>query len=162
MDIYRDDAVELDAVERYDKILLSPGPGIPEEAGILMEVIQKYGPSKQILGVCLGHQAIGEVYGATLYNLPEVLHGIPMKTTVLANEDPLFAGLPADFNAARYHSWVIEKNSLPADLHLIASDDFGEIMGIRHQRHSVYGLQFHPESILTEHGIQIIQNWLAL
>ncbi|MEM6723518.1 MAG: aminodeoxychorismate/anthranilate synthase component II [Bacteroidota bacterium] len=162
MDIFRNDAIDLGAVERYDKIILSPGPGIPEEAGILMDLIRRYGATKQILGVCLGHQAIGEVYGAELFNLPEVLHGIPMKTTVLATNDPLFSSLPADFYAARYHSWVIEKNSLPADFELIASDDFGEIMGIRHKTHSVYGLQFHPESILTDHGIQIIKNWLAL
>ncbi len=159
VEVFRNDEITLTDVDQYEKILLSPGPGIPKEAGILCEVIQQFGASKSILGVCLGHQAIGEVYGAKLYNLPEVLHGIP-KETVLNETKGLFEGIPTRFEAARYHSWVVDKNSLPNQLIATAVDDEGEIMALRHETYDVQGVQFHPESILTPFGKNIIINWL--
>ncbi len=159
VDVVRNDQIALEEIEKYDKILLSPGPGIPSESGILLEVIGRYAATKSILGVCLGHQAIGESFGATLLNLTEVFHGIATPIQVTAN-DPLFEGITPHFEAGRYHSWVIEQGTLPPCLECIACDDSGEIMAIRHREYDVRGIQFHPESVLTPEGEKIVENWL--
>ena len=160
MDIYRNDKISLEAVAQYDKILLSPGPGIPEEAGILMDVIRTYGASKSILGVCLGHQAIAEVYGAELYNMPLVLHGFADKALATDDRDYLYNGLPDEIPVCRYHSWSVRPDSINGQLRVTSVDKDGEVMGLCHAEHDVRGLQFHPESILTEGGKTMIENWL--
>ncbi|MEZ4826391.1 MAG: aminodeoxychorismate/anthranilate synthase component II [Bacteroidia bacterium] len=162
MDICRNDAISLDAVGAYDRILLSPGPGIPDEAGIMPALIRRYAPEKPILGVCLGHQGIAEAFGASLYNLPEVLHGMATGIRILDSNDPLFQSLPASFRIGRYHSWAVKKSTMNGQLVLLAEDDLGEVMALRHKTYPTYGLQFHPESVITEHGIQIIRNWLEI
>jgi anthranilate synthase component II len=158
MDIFRNDKISLDDVEKYDKILLSPGPGIPSEAGIMPELLKRYASHKDILGICLGHQAIGEAFGGGLINLTEVVHGVA--SPVKIQPDTLFEGLPPTFTIGRYHSWVIDESLLPKELEIIAKTPDGQIMGVRHKSYKVKGLQFHPESILTEHGVQIMKNWL--
>ncbi|WP_375583510.1 anthranilate synthase component II [Cyclobacterium xiamenense] len=158
LDIYRNDKISLEAVNQYDKILLSPGPGIPSEAGIMPKLIKKYAPTKDILGVCLGHQAIGEAFGGGLINLSEVVHGVASKVRI--QPDSLFKGLPEFFTVGRYHSWVIDETVLPPELEVIAKTPDGQIMAVRHNRYRVKGLQFHPESILTEHGVEIMKNWI--
>ncbi|MDN3688421.1 anthranilate synthase component II [Cyclobacterium jeungdonense] len=158
LDIYRNDKIRLETVDQYNKILLSPGPGIPSEAGIMPELIKKYAPTKDILGVCLGHQAIGEAFGGGLINLSEVVHGVASKVRI--QPDPLFKGLPEFFTVGRYHSWVIDETLLPKELEVIAKTPDGQIMAVRHVEYQVKGLQFHPESILTEHGVEIIKNWI--
>lgn len=160
MDIIRNDKISLDEVNAYDKILLSPGPGIPEEAGIMMDLIKKYAPSKSILGVCLGHQAIGETFGSSLENMDVVLHGFGMTSNIVDDEEILFLGIDKQFTTARYHSWVIDKNKIGADLKVTAMSEDGRIMGVRHKEYDVRGVQFHPESILTENGKEMIKNWL--
>ncbi|WP_298062384.1 aminodeoxychorismate/anthranilate synthase component II [uncultured Rikenella sp.] len=160
LDIFRNDRITLDEVERYDKILLSPGPGIPSEAGILLPLIERYAPTKSILGVCLGEQAVGEAFGARLLNLPHVYHGIASPITV-AEPDPLFDGLPSRFEAGRYHSWIVDRSGFPSDtLKITAVDDEGHIMALAHRTYDVRGVQFHPESVLTPEGKQLIANWL--
>ncbi|EON78182.1 Anthranilate synthase, amidotransferase component / Para-aminobenzoate synthase, amidotransferase component [Lunatimonas lonarensis] len=159
MDIYRNDKIRLEDVAGYDKILLSPGPGVPEDAGIMPALLKQYGSEKDILGVCLGHQAIGEAYGSGLINLTEVVHGVASKIKV--KEDLLFKGLPESFTVGRYHSWVIDESTLPSELEVIAKTPDGQIMAVRHVAHRVRGVQFHPESILTEHGVAMMQNWLG-
>ncbi|SFO55261.1 anthranilate synthase component 2 [Algoriphagus ornithinivorans] len=158
MDIFRNDKISLDEVDQYDKILLSPGPGVPSEAGIMPELLKKYASSKSILGVCLGHQAIGEAFGGSLINLSEVLHGV--SSQVKTQEDLLFEGISDTFSIGRYHSWVIDESTLSQDLEVIARTPDQQIMAVRHKQFAVRGVQFHPESILTEHGTQIIKNWL--
>ncbi|EAZ80667.2 anthranilate synthase component II [Algoriphagus machipongonensis] len=158
MDVYRNDKITVEEVDQYDKILLSPGPGIPENAGIMPELIKKYADTKSILGVCLGHQAIGEAFGGDLTNLSEVLHGV--SSTVKVSDDLLFKEVPDTFSIGRYHSWVINEITLSEDLEVIARTPDQQIMAVRHKKFDVRGLQFHPESILTENGIQIIKNWL--
>lgn len=160
VDVIRNDKISLEDVGHYDKILLSPGPGIPEEAGIMLDVIRTYGPTKSIMGVCLGHQGIGEVYGSELSNMETVLHGFGMQTTILETGSKLFQGVPETFTTGRYHSWVIDENKLSEDLVLTAIGEDGKIMAIRHKEHDVVGVQFHPESILTDHGKVIMKNWL--
>lgn len=160
-EVIRNDKISLEAVEAYDKILLSPGPGIPNEAGIMPAIITRYAAEKSILGVCLGHQAIAESFGARLYNLPEVLHGLSSQLEITAAPCPLFANLPHKFQVGHYHSWVVEEESLPAELEVTARDERGNLMALQHQDYKVWGLQFHPESILTEHGKAMIANWLA-
>lgn len=165
MDVIRNDKISLEKVNQYDKILLSPGPGIPEEAGIMMDLIQKYAPMKSIFGVCLGHQAIGEVFGAKLENMETVLHGFGMQTTVTDANNILFKGLPKTFTTGRYHSWVVKENSLSDELVMTAKSEDNYVMGIRHQKYDVCGVQFHPESVLTTFdgemiGKQILNNWL--
>ena len=145
-------------MDAYDKILLSPGPGVPSEAGIMPELIKKYAPTKDILGICLGNQAIGEAFGGGLINLTEVVHGVASKIKIKA--DPLFEGLPEYFTVGRYHSWVIDATILPEELEVISNTPDGQIMAVKHKKFDVRGLQFHPESILTEHGVQIIRNWI--
>ncbi len=161
MDIIRNDKITLERVNQYDKILLSPGPGIPEEAGIMMEVIKTYAPSKSILGICLGHQGIAEAFGAELYNMPLVLHGYGDKVFIEDDKEYLFKDIPKSFNVCRYHSWAVVADSVNGNLVVTARDIKGEIMGLRHQQYDVKGLQFHPESILTEHGKEMIKNWLT-
>ena len=158
-DVRRNDKISLEEVAVYDKILLSPGPGIPSEAGILLPLIKKYASSKSILGVCLGEQAIGEVFGAKLLNLKEVYHGVCSDIRVLVKE-PIFEGLYPGFRAGRYHSWVVSDDEFPACLEVTAVDaEAGTIMGIRHRQYDVRGVQFHPESVLTPQGKKIIENW---
>lgn len=161
-DVFRNDKISLDDVNSYDRILLSPGPGIPSEAGIMPELIKKYGYQKSILGVCLGHQAIAEAYGCEIFNLPEVYHGIATKAIVTRDDEPLFKGLPSEFTVCRYHSWSVLAESLNDEIIVTSKDENGQIMSIRHKKHNVRGVQFHPESILTEHGKQMIQNWLNI
>lgn len=158
LDIRRNDAFALDEVEQYNKILLSPGPGIPSEAGLMPEVLQRYAATKSILGICLGHQAIAEAFGGQLYNLAEVQHGVASMLTVVP--DRLFEGLPTQFAVGRYHSWVVDEAHLPIELEVIGRTPDQQIMAIRHRQFDLRGLQFHPESILTEHGTKLIQNWL--
>ncbi|MEO9871376.1 anthranilate synthase component II [Ekhidna sp.] len=161
MRIVRNDQFELDEVEEFDCILLSPGPGVPKHTGLMPEVIKRYAPSKNILGVCLGHQAIGEAFGAELLNLSKVYHGMvtPIELKV---KDEIFEGLPNSFNVCRYHSWVIEKNAVPDDLIITSVAENGNIMSIKHRNFNVRGVQFHPESIMTEYGKKIIENWIML
>jgi anthranilate synthase component II len=158
MDIYRNDKIKLPEVSGYDKILLSPGPGIPSEAGIMPELLKTYSSTKDILGICLGHQAIGEAFGGDLINLSEVVHGLASEVKV--EDDLLFQGLPETFKIGRYHSWVINEGNLSPDLEIIARTPDGQIMGVRHKEFKVRGLQFHPESVLTEHGVEMMRNWL--
>ncbi len=159
-EVFRNDKITLEDVAKYDKILLSPGPGIPEEAGMMPEIIQKYAPHKSILGICLGHQAIGEAFGGALLNLPEVLHGISSVAEVIDPEEMLFEGIPTHFKIAHYHSWVVQEPSIKGKLIVTARDTQGNLMGIRHPEYDVHGLQFHPESVLTEYGKEIMHNWL--
>ncbi|SMD44077.1 anthranilate synthase component 2 [Aquiflexum balticum DSM 16537] len=158
MDIFRNDKIPLEDVAKFDKILLSPGPGIPSEAGIMPELLKTYAASKDILGICLGHQAIGEAFGGDLINLSEVVHGLASEVKIEA--DLLFHGLPETFKIGRYHSWVINEGNLSSDLEIIARTPDGQIMGVRHKKYKVRGLQFHPESVLTEHGVEMMRNWL--
>ena len=160
-DVIRNDKLTVKDAGKYDKILLSPGPGIPDEAGCMKDIIKEYGKSLDILGVCLGHQGIAEVYGAQLYNLQEVLHGIKSRVSINDTDEILFKGLPQEFDICHYHSWAVDAQSLPKDLVVTARDPRGIIMGIRHKEHNVRGVQFHPESIMTEYGVEIINNWLT-
>ncbi|MEY4381356.1 MAG: hypothetical protein RJA92_736 [Bacteroidota bacterium] len=157
--VVRNDQIALEEVEGYDKIILSPGPGIPSEAGLLLPLIKKYAASKPILGVCLGHQAIGEAFGATLENLSTVYHGVATPINI-DNNNYLFAGLDDSIEVGRYHSWVISNKNLPAVLNATATDENGLIMAIEHESYDVCGVQFHPESVLTPSGEAIIKNWL--
>jgi len=157
--IVRNDKMPIEEVEKFDKILLSPGPGIPSEAGILHEVVRRYGATKSIFGVCLGHQGISEVYGAELYNLDEVMHGLATVTNIV-NDDILFEGIPESFLTGRYHSWAVNPSSDLSNLVVTSTDIQGTIMSIRHKEYDVRGVQFHPESVLTENGKKIIENWL--
>jgi anthranilate synthase component II len=159
IEVHRNDKIDLDEVKRFDKILLSPGPGIPSEAGILKDVIKSYSATKSILGICLGQQAIAEVYGGTLINLNKVFHGIATPVKII-RDDILFKGLPEKFNAGRYHSWLVNPQDFPEVLEITAKDESGGIMALRHKNYDVRGMQFHPESILTEFGVEIISNWV--
>lgn len=159
VDVVRNDKFELKDLEQYDKIVLSPGPGIPSEAGLLLEVIRTYAGRKPILGVCLGHQAIGEVFGASLENLKEVYHGVQTEGTQMGN-DYIFDGLPERVMMGRYHSWVVAKDSVPECLEVTAMSDDGEIMAMRHRQYDIHGIQFHPESVLTPEGKTIVGNFL--
>ncbi|GAB3642162.1 anthranilate synthase component II [Spirosoma arcticum] len=159
-DVIRNDKLTVDEADQYDKIMLSPGPGIPSEAGIMQDLVREYGATKSILGICLGHQGIGEVYGATLENLGDVLHGVAHRTTITDHSDRLFADIPNELTVGRYHSWTVVPGSMPADLRTTAVDEYGRVMALSHVRHDVKGLQFHPESVLTENGVQMIKNWI--
>lgn len=158
-DVIRNDRISLDQVNVYDKIIISPGPGIPSESGILPQLLKAYTPSKPILGICLGEQAIGECFGARLLNLPQVFHGIQTPIDVIA-DDYIFEGLPKQFPVGRYHSWVVDTNDFPSCLEITATDAQGRIMALRHRSLDVHGVQFHPESILTPDGITIIRNFI--
>ena len=156
--VVKNNQFEIGNINQYDKILLSPGPGIPKDAGLMTELIKVYAPTKSILGVCLGHQAIGEVFGASLYNLPEPLHGIASTINIIKQDD-LFFQVPSSFKVGHYHSWVV-RNVTEAAIEIIAEDQHKNIMALRHKEFDVKGVQFHPESILTEYGYQIIKNWI--
>jgi len=158
--VYRNDEFELDELEKFDKILLSPGPGIPDEAGLLKAVISKYAESKSILGVCLGQQAIGEVFGGTLINLDKVFHGVASKVTKSVTDEALFDKLPNEFEVGRYHSWVVANKGFPDVLEITSVDESGQIMSLRHKKLDIKGVQFHPESVLTPFGKQILENWV--
>jgi anthranilate synthase component II len=161
MTIARNDKITVEEVGKFDKILLSPGPGIPDEAGILKELIRVYGATKSILGVCLGHQAIAEVYGAQLYNLQEVLHGVSSNIIINETNDYLFQNVPKQFKGAHYHSWAVKADTVTTPIEIMAKDDKDVIMAIKHQQFDVRGVQFHPESIMTEHGEKLIKNWIG-
>ena len=159
-DVIRNDEIELRDVHRYDKIILSPGPGLPEEAGITMQVIDAYASCKSILGVCLGHQAIAQAFGARLFNLAEVQHGVSTLTTITDQNEILFKNIPRIFKTGRYHSWMVDQQKLPDCFHVIAVDHHQNIMALRHKTFDVCGIQFHPESVLSDHGKTLIGNWL--
>ena len=159
VDVLRNDKFELEELEKYDKIILSPGPGIPEEAGLLLEVIRTYAGRKPILGVCLGEQAIGQAFGGKLTNLSEVFHGIQTNVKI-KNKDYIFSGLPTEIPVGRYHSWVVDTDGFPEELVITAISSEGQIMALRHRKYDVHGIQFHPESVLTPDGKQIVGNWL--
>ena len=161
VDVFRNDQFEMDDLSCYDKLLLSPGPGIPEEAGRLTEVIRYYSGKKPILGICLGHQAIGEVFGCRLINLEEVYHGVSTPIRVIS-KDPLFEGLSDVIDVGRYHSWSIDKEFVSDVIEITSISEDGEIMSIRHKEYDIRGLQFHPESVLTPTGGIILHNWLYL
>ncbi len=156
--VKRNDQLTIEEVGAYDKIVLSPGPGIPNEAGLLKEIIKTYAPTKKIFGVCLGQQAIGEVFGATLENLDQVYHGIATQINIV-KDDAIFEGMPKEIEVGRYHSWVVNPN-LPEVLEATSFDENGQVMSLRHKQYDVCGVQFHPESVLTPQGQQILKNWL--
>lgn len=159
VEVHRNDKISLEDINKFDKILLSPGPGIPSEAGILLDVIKKYAPTKSILGVCLGVQAIAEVFGGSISNMDEVFHGVATEVDIL-KEDSLFNNIPKKINVGRYHSWEVNKEDLPEELELLSTDSKGVVMALRHKTYDVKGVQFHPESVLTENGLEMIKNWV--
>ena len=159
--VVRNDQFELADLEQYSKIILSPGPGIPSEAGLLLDVIRTYAGKKPILGVCLGHQAIGEVFGGKLENLSDVFHGVATPCHIV-NDDPIFSGIERDITIGRYHSWVVSNENFPDCLEVTAVSDEGQVMALRHKTLNVRGIQFHPESVLTPDGKKMLQNWLFL
>jgi anthranilate synthase component 2 len=161
VDVFRNDEISLEEVGKYDKIVLSPGPGIPDEANLLKPLIKEYGPTKSILGVCLGVQAIAEVYGGSLINLKSVYHGVATEMEHFGNDDVLYRGIPKQFEAGRYHSWIVDKKTLPSCFEISSVDSEDRIMSIFHKTHDVRGVQFHPESILTPEGEKMIRNWLS-
>jgi anthranilate synthase component 2 len=160
VDVYRNDKVELPELEKYSHIVLSPGPGIPDEAGRLKEIIRAFAPGKRMLGVCLGHQAIAEVFGGSLVNIRKVFHGVSTRIRVLDREDYLFRNIPDEFEGGRYHSWIVSDQDLPECLKITARAEDGEIMALSHTGYDVKGVQFHPESILTKCGTDILTNWI--
>jgi anthranilate synthase component 2 len=160
-EIFRNDKISVEKVKAYDKILLSPGPGVPDEAGIMKQVIKQYAPSKSILGICLGHQGIAEVFGAKLFNIPKVLHGVTSISEVKDPNEKLFKGISARFQCTHYHSWAVLPESIPKELKITATNDEGLIMALSHTTYDVKGLQFHPESVMTPEGPKMIENWLA-
>ena len=160
VDVFRNDQIPLEKVKVYDKIILSPGPGIPKEAGMLLPLIEEYAPTKSILGVCLGHQAIGEAFGGKLVNLSTVYHGVSTNCELLATSRELFRGLPENIPVGRYHSWIISEEGFPEELEITARDENNYIMALQHKNYDVQGVQFHPESVLTPDGETILRNWL--
>jgi anthranilate synthase component II len=160
VEVQRNDQIGLEKVKEYDKIILSPGPGLPKDAGLLLPLIKEYAASKCILGVCLGHQAIGEAFGGKLINLTTVYHGVATRCELSMVNWKLFKGLPREIEVGRYHSWVVSRDGFPDELEITATDDNNQIMGLRHREYDVQGVQFHPESILTPDGEQILRNWL--
>lgn len=160
VDVYRNDEISLDEIEKYDKIVLSPGPGIPVEAGLLLEIIKEYAPKKSMLGVCLGHQAIAEAFGGKIRNMNKVLHGIATPVLLTHNKSVLFKDLPDTFDVGRYHSWVVTSEHLPKCFKITSYDKDGLIMSMQHKKFDVQSVQFHPESVLTPLGEKIISNWL--
>lgn len=162
VDVYRNDQIGIADVAAYDKIILSPGPGIPEEAGLLLPLIKEYAPSKSILGVCLGHQAIAEVFGGRLVNLSTVYHGVATPIQIKNQKSKILQGLPETIEVGRYHSWIVSDEDFPAKLEVTARDENGYIMGLQHKTFDVQGVQFHPESVLTPDGERILRNWLTV
>ena len=161
IDVFRNDKISSDEIEKYDAIVLSPGPGLPKDAGLLLEIIQQYYTSKPILGICLGHQAIGEVFGGQLENLTKVYHGIATPIQLL-DKEVMFKEIEDDLVVGRYHSWVVQKANFPICLTITAEDEQGQIMALRHQEYPVFGLQFHPESVLTPKGKALLKNFVQL
>ncbi len=161
VEVIRNDQFQIAQLEPFDRIILSPGPGIPSEAGLLTDVIRAYAGRKPVLGVCLGHQAIAEVFGAKLVNLAEVYHGVATEGTQFAN-DYIFGSLPRRIVMGRYHSWAVARDTLPPCLEVTAESDDGQIMALRHRDHDIHGIQFHPESVLTPDGATILKNWLTV
>ena len=160
VDIFRNDAIDINAIDKYDKIILSPGPGLPAEAGILLSVIKKYAPQKSLLGVCLGHQAIAQAFGASLINLNTVYHGMATTIKPVVKNARLLKGLGTDIEVGRYHSWVVSQDNFTQDLQVTAVDDNNYIMALQHKIYDVQGVQFHPESVLSPKGEQVLKNWL--
>ncbi|HXJ99650.1 MAG TPA: aminodeoxychorismate/anthranilate synthase component II [Gelidibacter sp.] len=159
--VKRNDQLTLEEVDAFQKIVLSPGPGLPDEAGLLKTIIKTYAPTKSILGVCLGQQAIAEVYGGSLINLDAVYHGVSTKVTTCVNDESLFDGLDKTINVGRYHSWVVDPN-LPEELEATSIDENGQVMSLRHKVYDLKGVQFHPESVLTPQGKKILENWIRI
>jgi len=159
--IVRNDVFEMDEVDEFAHILLSPGPGVPKNAGLMPKVIEQFASTKNILGVCLGHQAIGEAFGSSLLNLPQVFHGMVTPVEIIS-DDLIFKNIPKHFNACRYHSWVIDKKAVSRDLEVTSVAENGNIMSVKHKEYSVRGVQFHPESVMTEYGVFLIKNWLSI
>ena len=157
--VKRNDEITLDEANDFHQFVISPGPGLPQEAGITIPIIQHFAPTKKILGVCLGHQAMAVAFGGGLKNLPEVNHGVARPTFLMA-QDEIFFDLPSSFLSARYHSWAIDEQTLPDAFVVTAVDDRKEIMAMKHRQYNLRSVQFHPESVLTEHGLRIIQNWI--
>lgn len=162
VDVFRNDEIKLEDVNQYDKIILSPGPGIPSEAGLLLPLIKEYASTKSILGVCLGHQAIAEAFGGSLINLDTVYHGVATPVKILNKSAQLFKGLDETISVGRYHSWIVDDKTLPAELEITAIDENNLIMGLQHKSFDVQGVQFHPESVLTPVGKKILSNWLKV
>ena len=160
VDVFRNDEIALEKVKEYDKIILSPGPGIPSEAGMLLPLIKEYAASKSILGVCLGHQAIGEAFGGTLINLDTVFHGVATPVKILNNKSTILQGLGEQVEVGRYHSWIIDRKNFPDELEITAVDENNYIMALQHKKYDVQGVQFHPESVLTPEGEKMMRNWL--
>jgi anthranilate synthase component 2 len=160
VEVFRNDEIKLEKIKEYDKIILSPGPGVPAEAGLLLPLIKEYASSKCILGVCLGHQAIGEAFGGKLVNLSEVYHGVALPCHLSPVISPLFSDMPQSFDVGRYHSWVVSKEGLPEELEITAEDDNGFIMAMQHKTYDIQAVQFHPESVLTPLGEKLMKNWL--
>lgn len=161
VDVFRNDELELKDLEQYTKIILSPGPGLPEEAGLLLDIIREFSARKSMLGVCLGHQAIGQVFGAKLTNMTHVFHGIASMVRQTQPDPVLFDNVPGVFEAGRYHSWIIDQEGFPGILEVTSLDENGRIMSLKHRKYDVRGVQFHPESVLTPYGEKIISNWLG-
>jgi anthranilate synthase component II len=162
VDVYRNDQLPLEKVKAYDKIILSPGPGVPEEAGLLLPLIKEYASTKSILGVCLGHQAIGEAFGGKLTNLSKVYHGIATNIKIQNPNSKIFNGLGDVIEVGRYHSWIIDNEGFPEELEITATDDNGFIMALQHKQYDIQGVQFHPESVLTPDGEKMVRNWLEI
>ena len=160
VDVFRNDQIALEDVKKYDKIILSPGPGVPSEAGLLLPLIKEYAPTKSILGVCLGHQAIGEAFGGKLTNLKSVYHGVATPIKIINQQSQVLHGLGDEVEVGRYHSWIIANEGFPAELEITATDENGYVMALQHKKYDVQGVQFHPESVLTPHGEQMLRNWL--
>ena len=162
IDVYRNDKIDIEEVGKYDKILISPGPGVPVDAGITIDLIKRWAPEKSILGVCLGCQAIAESFGGEIFNLDRVYHGVATYMNVTDESDRIFREIPESFTAGRYHSWVITEDKLPPEIKITARDEEGMIMAVSHEKYDLKGVQFHPESVLTRYGKQMIANWLDL
>ena len=160
VDVLRNDEIALENIEQYDKIILSPGPGLPRDAGILMKAVREYAGRKSILGVCLGHQAIAEAFGGKLINLNNVYHGIGISTTIIEDNVKIFSGLPSEIITGRYHSWAVDSHDFPEELQITAVDKQGIIMALQHRKYDVHAVQFHPESVLTPYGKKILENFL--
>jgi anthranilate synthase component 2 len=160
VEVFRNDEIPLEKVKEYDKIILSPGPGLPHEAGVLLPLLKEYASTKSILGVCLGHQAIAQSFGGALINLSAVFHGVATNCTLLSKNCKLFKDLPGIIEVGRYHSWIVNRENFPKELEITAEDENGYIMALQHKKYDLLGVQFHPESILTPHGEKIMRNWL--
>ena len=159
--VKRNNEVKIEEIDDYDSFMISPGPGLPKDAGITIRAIKTYASSKKILGVCLGHQAIAQTFGAKLRNLDEPLHGVAIPTQTTEINDSMFENIPNNFNTARYHSWVVDEESIKeTDLNIIAIDTFGQIQALKHKDYNIRSVQFHPESVLTEYGLKMIENWI--